>query len=132
MVSLAKGLVPPDGFAPSIVLRDRFGAARTAVVGGPAHASEMVHHGAALVVASESEELATAVQAMFIRSGVVCELSNDPVGVELAGAAKNAAALAAGATEAQGLNAAGAAAGHIFAEVWRFAEQHAPPAGPSR
>jgi glycerol-3-phosphate dehydrogenase (NAD(P)+) len=44
------------------------------------------------------------------------------VGVELAGAAKNAAALAAGATEGQGLNAAGAAAGHIFAEVWRYAE----------
>ena len=37
--------------------------------------------------------------------------------------AKNAAALAAGATEAQGLNAAGAAAGHIFLEVWRFAER---------
>ena len=60
---------------------------------------------------------------MFTRAGVVCEQSNDPVGVELAGAAKNAAALAAGATEAQGLNAAGAAAGHIFAEVWRYAEQ---------
>ena len=59
---------------------------------------------------------------VFIRAGVVCEESNDPVGVELAGAAKNAAALAAGATERQGLNAAGAAAGHIFAEVWRFAE----------
>ena len=59
---------------------------------------------------------------VFIRAGVVCEESNDPVGVELAGAAKNAAALAAGATEAQGLNAAGAAAGHIFAEVWRYAE----------
>ena len=58
---------------------------------------------------------------MFIRAGVVCEQSNDPVGVELAGAAKNAAALAAGATEGQGLNAAGAAAGHIFPEVWRFA-----------
>ena len=42
--------------------------------------------------------------------------------MELAGAAKNAAALAVGATEAQGLNAAGAAAGHIFAEVWRYAE----------
>ena len=37
------------------------------------------------------------------------------------GAAKNAAALAAGATESQGLNAAGAAAGHIFSEVWRYA-----------
>src|SRR6059058_4827074 len=59
---------------------------------------------------------------MFIRAGVVCELSNDPVGVELAGAAKNAAALAAGATESQGLNAAGAAAGHIFLEVWRYAQ----------
>ncbi|MGI8730962.1 MAG: NAD(P)H-dependent glycerol-3-phosphate dehydrogenase, partial [Solirubrobacteraceae bacterium] len=45
-----------------------------------------------------------------------------PIGVELAGAAKNAAGLAAGATEAQGLNAAGAAAGHIFAEVWRYAD----------
>jgi glycerol-3-phosphate dehydrogenase (NAD(P)+) len=53
----------------------------------------------------------------------VCERSSDPVGVELAGAAKNAAALAAGATQAQGLNAAGAAAGHIFLEVWRYAEQ---------
>jgi glycerol-3-phosphate dehydrogenase (NAD(P)+) len=42
--------------------------------------------------------------------------------VELAGVAKNAAALASGATEAQGLNAAGAAAGHIFAEIWRWAE----------
>jgi glycerol-3-phosphate dehydrogenase (NAD(P)+) len=59
---------------------------------------------------------------MFIRAGLVCEQSNDPIGVELAGAAKNAAALAAGATEAQGLNAAGAAAGHIFAEVWCYAE----------
>jgi glycerol-3-phosphate dehydrogenase (NAD(P)+) len=54
---------------------------------------------------------------------VVCEQSSDPIGVELAGAAKNAAALAAGATQAQGLNAAGAAAGHIFLEVWRYAEQ---------
>jgi glycerol-3-phosphate dehydrogenase (NAD(P)+) len=121
-VSLAKGLVPPDGRAPTVVLREHFAADRVAVIGGPAHADEMVHAGAGLVAASTSEELASALQGMFIRAGVVCELSNDPVGVELAGAAKNAAALAAGATEAQGLNAAGAAAGHIFAEVWRYAE----------
>ena len=80
------------------------------------------HEGAGLVAASENEELARLIARTFIRAGVVCEESNDPVGVELAGAAKNAAALASGATEAQGLNAAGAAAGHIFAEVWRFAE----------
>ncbi|MFL5847155.1 MAG: NAD(P)H-dependent glycerol-3-phosphate dehydrogenase [Solirubrobacteraceae bacterium] len=123
VVSLSKGLVPPDGRAPSVVLREHFSADRVAVIGGPAHAREMVHEGAGLVAASTSADLATSLQQMLIRAGVVCELSNDPVGVELAGAAKNAAALAAGATEGQGLNAAGAAAGHIFAEVWRYAEE---------
>ena len=122
VVSLAKGLVPPDGRAPSELLRGLLGEGRVAVIGGPAHAREMVHEGAGLVAASSNEQLAAAIAQVFIRAGVVCEESNDPVGVELAGAAKNAAALAAGATEAQGLNAAGAAAGHIFAEVWRYAE----------
>ncbi len=122
VVSVAKGLVPPDGLPPTIVLGATFGEHRVACVGGPAHAKEMVHAGAALVAASSDEELAGALAQMFTRAGVVCEQSNDPLGVELAGAAKNAAALAAGATEAQGLNAAGAAAGHIFAEVWRFAD----------
>jgi len=122
VVSLAKGLVAPDGLAPTVVLSAAFGASRVACIGGPAHADEMVHGGAGLVTASTDEMLTEALSQVFTRAGVVCELSNDPVGVELAGAAKNAAALAAGATEAQGLNAAGAAAGHIFAEVWRFAE----------
>ncbi|GAC1434112.1 MAG: NAD(P)H-dependent glycerol-3-phosphate dehydrogenase [Solirubrobacteraceae bacterium] len=122
VVSLSKGLMPPDGVPPTIALRERFGANRVACIGGPAHAREMVHAGAGLVAASSDEALAEALTNVFTRAGVVCELSNDPIGVELAGAAKNAAALAAGATEAQGLNAAGAAAGHIFAEVWRFAE----------
>ncbi len=123
IVSVAKGLVPPMGEPPTVVLSARFGAERVASLGGPAHAREMVRDGAALVAASVQEELARALAQIFTRAGVVCEQSNDPVGVELAGAAKNAAALAAGATEAQGLNAAGAAAGHIFAEVWRYAER---------
>jgi glycerol-3-phosphate dehydrogenase (NAD(P)+) len=122
VVSVAKGLVPPDGASPTSVLSAAFGAQRVACVGGPAHAQEMVQFGAGLVAASHDEELAAALAQVFTRAGVVCERSNDPLGVELAGAAKNAAALAAGATEAQGLNAAGAAAGHIFAEVWRYAE----------
>ncbi len=122
VVSVAKGLVPPEGLPPTTVLAQRFGADRVACVGGPAHAQEMVHEGAALVAASTDEQLASALAQVFTRAGIVCERSNDPVGVELAGAAKNAAALAAGATESQGLNAAGAAAGHIFAEVWRFAD----------
>ena len=122
VVSLAKGLVPPDGTSPSALLRSLLGPGRVAVIGGPAHAQEMVSEGAGLVAASANEALAASLAQLFMRAGVVCEQSNDPVGVELAGAAKNAAALAAGATEAQGLNAAGAAAGHIFAEVWRYAE----------
>jgi glycerol-3-phosphate dehydrogenase (NAD(P)+) len=122
VVSVAKGLVPPEGLPPTTVLSAAFGAHRVACVGGPAHAQEMVHAGAALVAASSEEELARSLAQVFMRAGVVCEQSNDPLGVELAGAAKNAAALAAGATEAQGLNAAGAAAGHIFAEVWRYAD----------
>ncbi len=123
VVSVAKGLVPPDGMPPTMLLREAFGADRVACVGGPAHAQEMVHAGAGLVAASHDQELAEQLAQVFLRARVVCECSNDPVGVELAGAAKNAAALAAGATEGQGLNAAGAAAGHIFAEVWSYAER---------
>lgn len=122
IVSLAKGLVSPEGDPPTTLLSRRFGEHRTACLGGPAHAHEMVSAGAGLVAASTEQALASTLASVFIRAGVVCEESNDPIGVELAGAAKNAAALASGATEAQGLNAAGAAAGHIFAEVWRWAE----------
>src|SRR3954463_4460718 len=123
VISMAKGLVPPDGLAPTTLLNQAFGVERVACLGGPAHAREMVTEGAGLVAASTNVRLAGAIANVFLRAGVVCEQSNDPVGVELSGIAKNAAALAAGATEAQGLNAAGAAAGHIFAEVWRYAER---------
>jgi len=121
VVSLAKGLVGPDGEPPTALLTRLLGPTRTGCVGGPAHAREMVTAGAGLVAASASEALATAVAGVFVRAGVVCEESADPTGVELAGVAKNAAALASGATVAQGLNVAGAAAGHIFSEVWRWA-----------
>ena len=123
VISLAKGLVAPDGVAPTVLLAEALGAQRVACVGGPAHAREMVTEGAGLVAASVDQRLALTIANVFLRAGVVCEQSNDPIGVELAGAAKNAAALASGATEAQGLNAAGAAAGHIFLEVWRYAER---------
>jgi glycerol-3-phosphate dehydrogenase (NAD(P)+) len=122
VVSLAKGLVPPDGLPPTLALERAFGAERSACVGGPAHAREMVESGAGLVCASHSEALAHRVAEVFQRSGVVCEISDDPVGVELAGVAKNVAAVAVGATQAQGLNAAGMAAADIFLEVLALAE----------
>jgi len=123
VISLAKGLVPPLGIAPTVLLAQTLGPARVACVGGPAHAREMVTVGAALVVAGLDEGLTLSIADVFGRAGIVTERSDDPIGVELAGAAKNTAALAASATQAQGLNAAGAAAGHVFMEVWRFAEQ---------
>jgi glycerol-3-phosphate dehydrogenase (NAD(P)+) len=123
VVSLAKGLVPPEGTPPTVALELAFGAERTACVGGPAHAREMVEAGAGLVCASHSEALAHRVSEAFQRAGVVCEVSDDPVGVELAGVAKNAAAVAVGATQAQGLNAAGMAAADIVLEVVAFAER---------
>jgi glycerol-3-phosphate dehydrogenase (NAD(P)+) len=123
IVSLAKGLLPPDGMPPTVALERAFGIERVACVGGPAHAREMVESGAGLVCASHSASLAERVADLFHSAGVMCEPSNDPVGVELAGCAKNAAALAAGATESQGLNAAGMAAADIFTEVLDFAER---------
>ncbi len=123
IVSLAKGLVTPNGTPPTVALERSFGSERTACVGGPAHAREMVETGAGLVCASRSEPLAHRVAEAFQSAGVVCEVSNDPVGVELAGVAKNAAAVAVGATRAQGLNAAGMAAADIFLEVLSLAER---------
>jgi glycerol-3-phosphate dehydrogenase (NAD(P)+) len=122
LVSLTKGLVPPDGRLPTTELELAFGAERVACVGGPAHALEMVESGAGLVCASRSEALAHSVADAFQRGGVVCEVSDDPVGVELAGVAKNVAAVAVGATQAQGLNAAGMAAADIFLEVLALAQ----------
>jgi glycerol-3-phosphate dehydrogenase (NAD(P)+) len=123
VVSLTKGLVPPDGTPPTVALERAFGADRVACVGGPAHAREMVEGGAGLICASHSPDLADRVAEVFRAGRIVCEASSDPVGVELAGCAKNAAALAAGATESQGLNAAGMAAADIFGEVLALAER---------
>jgi glycerol-3-phosphate dehydrogenase (NAD(P)+) len=123
IVSLAKGLLPPDGTPPTVALARAFGAGRVACLGGPAHARELVDGGAGLICASLSRELAHSTAELFRKARVVCEESSDPVGVELAGCAKNAAALAAGATEQQGLNAAGMAAADIFTEVLALAER---------
>src|SRR5436305_7386748 len=90
VVSLSKGLVPPNGTPPTLALERSFGVERVACVAGPAHAAEMVEGGAGLVCASHDRDLAERVAELFRRARVVCETSTDPVGVELAGCAKNA------------------------------------------
>ncbi len=54
------------------------------------------------------------------QAGIDVERTDDVVGVELAGAAKNAAALAASAAATSGMNAAGAAGGRVFSELERL------------
>jgi glycerol-3-phosphate dehydrogenase (NAD(P)+) len=68
IVSLAKGLVPPDGVPPTLALEVVFGEDRVACIGGPAHAREMATEGAGLVCASHSEKLAHRCAALFQRA----------------------------------------------------------------
>src|SRR3954454_5165964 len=69
VISLAKGLVPPHGIAPTVLLSASLGGARVACMGGPAHAHEMVTEGAGLVAASTDARLSAAIAAVFTRAG---------------------------------------------------------------
>jgi len=116
-----EGLVPPDGEAPTIALRARFGgtawpASWPFARAGDGPIRRWTRRGGL------RRGLAEGLASIFTRAGVVCELSNDPIGVELAGVAKERGGARRRRDRGSGLNAAGAAAGHIFAEVWRFAE----------
>ena len=112
---LSKGMVSPMGALPSDYVADRVRTRSVACLGGPAHAKEAVSGTAALVLGSYDADLRSQLGEVFDEAGLVCERTGDVVGVEMAGAAKNAAALAAATAEPHGLNAAGIAA----AEVWR-------------
>lgn len=122
---LTKGLIAPLGQLPAAYVGERVRARAIACLGGPAHAREAVSGSAALVLGSADDDLRNQLGVVFDRAGLVCERSRDVVGVEMAGAAKNAAALAAAAAEPHGLNAAGIAA----AQVWRECIEHATGRG---
>ena len=125
---LTKGLVAPLGSLPTPYVAERVRARAIASLGGPAHAREAVSGTAALVLGSVDEDLRSQLGEVFDRAGLVCERTRDDVGVEVAGVAKNAAALAAAAAEPHGLNAAGIAA----AEVWRECVAFGTARGASR
>jgi 1-acyl-sn-glycerol-3-phosphate acyltransferase len=114
---LSKGLVPPLGTAPSAFVSERCGARAVAALGGPAHAAEMVESGASVVVGCPDRAFGRQLAGALREAGLDVGLTRDVLGVELAGCAKNAAALAAAAASVAGPNVAGAAAGKVFAEV---------------
>jgi glycerol-3-phosphate dehydrogenase (NAD(P)+) len=118
---LSKGLVAPLGTLPSAYVSERVPARAVACVGGPGHAADALSNGAALVVGSVDGIFATQLQRVLRKAGFDTSTTSDVAGVELAGTAKNAAALAAAVAGVSGPNAAGAAAGKVFAEVDAFA-----------
>jgi glycerol-3-phosphate dehydrogenase (NAD(P)+) len=118
---LSKGLVAPLGTLPSAYVSERVRARAVACIGGPAHAADALDNGAALVVGSVDGVFAAQLERVLRMAGFDATSTSDVAGVELAGTAKNAAALAAAVAGASGPNAAGAAAGKVFAEVDAFA-----------
>lgn len=125
---LSKGLVPPLGTLPSEYVGARVRTRAIACLGGPAHAAEAVLQGASVVLATPDDALRRQLGDTLEKAGLEVERSADLVGTELAGCAKNVAALAASAAAVAGMNAAGAAAGHTFREVevlaGRYGAQH--------
>ncbi len=124
LLVLSKGLVPPLGTLASAFASERCAAHAVAVLGGPAHAAEVLEHGASVVLASLDRGFARQLSDTLAAAGLDVSTTNDVTGVELAGCAKNAAVLAAAAASVAGPNVAGAAAGKVFAEVDAIARLH--------
>ena len=121
---VSKGLVPPLATTPSRYVRDRVRGRAVAALGGTMHALDAVERGASVVLATEDEDFSRQLAEAFEAAGLEVERTDDVLGTELAGCAKNAAALAAAAAaEGEGMNAAGAAAGHVFSEVHELARR---------
>jgi glycerol-3-phosphate dehydrogenase (NAD(P)+) len=119
---MSKGLVPPLGTLPSAYVAERTNSWAVGVVGGPAHPHTARRgDGVSLVVASADAAFRRQVGDALTAARLDVTTTADVVGVELAGVAKEAAALAAAAAATVGPNAAGAAAGKVFAEVDAFA-----------
>lgn len=123
VVVLCKGLIAPNGMLPSDYVAERANARAVACVGGPGHAADALDCGASLVIGCRDPVFATQLARKFREAGFGAETTTDVAGVELAGTAKNAAALAAAVAGVSGPNAAGAAAGKVFAEVDAFARR---------
>ena len=114
---LSKGLVPPLGTLPSAFVAERCAARAVAALGGPSDATDSLEHGASVVLASVDRAFRRQLADALGTAGFDVTATGDVTGVELAGAAKNVAVLAAAVALSAGPNVAGAAAGKVFAEV---------------
>jgi glycerol-3-phosphate dehydrogenase (NAD(P)+) len=107
LVSAAKGIENDTLLLTTEIIADVVGAAlgaRTVVLSGPSFAREVADgHPTNVVAASSDERLAEEVQQIFSLGRLRVYSSNDPIGVQVAGALKNVIAIAVGASDGLGL-----------------------------
>jgi 1-acyl-sn-glycerol-3-phosphate acyltransferase len=121
---LAKGLVAPLGTLPTAYVAERTEAHAVACLAGPGDAADALAHGVSLVAACTDEAFLAQLGDVFAAARFDVQRTTDVTGVELAGAARHAAIIAARAAAAAGPNAAGAAAGKVLAEVDAYSRRH--------
>lgn len=123
-VSLTKGFCEKTHRRMSELLSEAVGTDRVAVLSGPSHAEE-VSKGipTAIVAASRHADVAKAVQVAWNGSTFRVYTSDDVVGVEVGGAAKNVIAVAVGCSDGLGFgdNTRAALITRGLAEMMRFA-----------
>lgn len=119
----AKGLVAPLGTLPCAYVAERTKAHAVACLGGPGAGAEELSRGDALVVACASQAFLGQIADTLRVARFEVKRTTDVTGVELAGAARNAAVLAASAAAPAGAGAADAAADMVLAEVDAYARR---------
>jgi hypothetical protein len=119
----AKGLVAPHGTLPCAYVGERTKARAVACVGGPGAAAGVLAPRSSLVLASTSEPFLGQIADILRRARFDVQRTTDVTGVELAAAARNAAAFAATAAAPAGQGIAAAAAGMVLAEVDAYARR---------
>lgn len=123
LISVSKGIETSSLDRPSQILAGLRSGAAVCVLSGPTIASELARRlPATLVAASEDESWASEVQQMFLAPWMRVYTSPDPLGVEIAGAAKNVIAIAAGILDGleAGFNAKSALLARGLAEITRL------------
>jgi 1-acyl-sn-glycerol-3-phosphate acyltransferase len=123
VVVCAKGIVDQTGQLPLEYVSERLATSSVACLGGPAHSADALANGASVVVGGADPAFTRLVADALAHAGFDVVDTTDAVGVQLAGVAKNAAVLAAATAAVAGPNAAGAAAGKVFAEIDAYARK---------
>lgn len=125
-VSVAKGIEPETHRRMSEIVREETGGHAVAVLSGPSHAEEVARRlPTGCVAAAEDQRIAEAVQRAFMNDVFRVYTHDDVLGVELAGALKNVAALCCGIGDGCGFgdNAKALLMTRALTEISRLAEK---------